>query len=862
MDQKSLDLLAETLDIYYEVLDNIEQGRKIFKAAITLTNHCSIPLKAGPWAIYLCHIRLIEPKYLSKNSFAELTEFGVKFSHVNGSLFKLEPLESFKTLSIDNSIKIIFVAQYYSVAKTDVLPNWYMTYADLIPRIIKCTADEDLNFVGQFNKPSQWKRYDYELLDGKRRFDIYDPFTPKVRFERNLSAYDSKNWQEDIKPIIPTPLQMVYNQTKGVHLREGNWVIYTKDVNLSKEAEYLSGKLQLKFASQLPQSKYVHLKLVQSVELPSQEHFLVPNEAYTLNVNCIENVIEITASTSQGIFWGIQSLLSLHKDGRVAEVQIVDAPRYEYRGLHVDVVRNFHGKQEMFKLIDGIVMYKMNKLHLHLTDDEGWRIEIPGLEEMTSVGGYRGHKTSGKYHILPLLGSGPNLDTSGSGYYSVEDYREILLYATERHVEIIPEIDMPGHCNAAIQAVKCHYEKLCSAGKMDEASKYMLHEPKEVQSPVSTQSCQLFHENLLNPGLESTFNFVEMVVLALKKMHEDIAPLRVFHFGGDEVPIDMWEESPACQKLFNSSEDIVTLDDLLEHFVRRVAAIVYKHGLSLGAWQDGMVSEEGPFERSSMPQEDVLVYAWQNVWESGKANAAYLLANAGYKVVMSQATHLYFDHPYEPDPEERGLYWAARFIDTEKVFKFIPDDLYANADFKLTGEPLTIEDIKNNEKSVNLKVPENIVGIQGQLWSELVRTSEQLECMIFPRLIAMAERAWHKASWENETEKSKRDVEATKDWSSFAKTLGQKELARLEQAHIAYHIVPPGARFLEDRRLEVNCTYPGLPIQYSIDNGETWTTYSNDPVNIPSNTKVLLQTSATDRHRSSRQIELQSPNIS
>ncbi|XP_029635231.1 N,N'-diacetylchitobiase [Octopus sinensis] len=860
MDQKSFDLLTDTLDIHYEVLDNIHQGRKIFKAAITLTNHCSVPLEPGPWAIYLCHIRLIEPKYLSKNSFAELTEYGVKFSHVNGSLFKLEPLESFKTLTNNDSVKIIFLAQYYSVAKTDVLPNWYMTYPDLIPRIIKCTADEDLNFVGQFNKPSQWKRYDYELADGKRRYDIYDPFTPKVRFERNLSAYSSN---EEIKPVIPTPLQMVCSKTKCIYLREGNWVIYTKDLTLSKDAEYLSGKLQLKIVSQLPETKYIYLKLVPSVQLPPQKHSLISKEAYTLTVDCLEDVIEITASTSQGLFWGIQSLLSLYKDERIPEVKIVDAPRYEYRGLHVDVVRNFHGKQEMFKLIDSMIMYKMNKLHLHLTDDEGWRIEIPGLEEMTSVGGYRGHNASGDCHILPLLGSGPNSDTSGSGYYSVKDYREILLYATERHVEIIPEVDMPGHCNAAIQAVKSHYEKLCSAGKMEEAAKYMLHESSEVQSSVTTQSCQLFHENLLNPGLESTFNFVEMVVLALKEMHEDIAPLRVFHFGGDEVPIDMWEESPACRKLFNSSEDIVTLDDLLEHFVRRVAAIVYKHGLSLGAWQDGMVSIDGPFERSSIPQEDVLVYAWQNVWESGKANIAYMLANAGYKVVMSQATHLYFDHPYEPDPEERGLYWAARFIDTEKVFKFIPDDLYANADYKLTGEPLSIDDIKTYEKKiVNLKVPENIIGIQGQLWSELVRTSEQLECMVFPRLIAMAERAWHKASWEDETDKCKRDAESTKDWASLAKTLGTKELSRLEQAHIAYHLVPPGARFLEDGRLEVNCTYPGLPIQYSIDNGETWTTQSNEPIHIPSNTKVLLQTSSTDRHRSSRQIELLSPNIS
>ncbi|CAE1315408.1 HEXA_B [Acanthosepion pharaonis] len=758
MDQKSLDLLADNLDIKYEVLDNICQGRKIFQAAMTLTNKCSVPLSYGEWAIYFCHLRMIEPTHLSEKKFAILKDYGVKFSQIAGCLFKLEPVDNFKTLNQNDSLRIVFLAQYYSVAKTDVLPNWYMTFPNLRPHIIKCTANEELSFVAQFENASQWKRYDYEMSDGKRRYDVYDPFTPEVRFERNKSSYDTEEEKSTPKQVIPTPLYLEVKEERTVNLKNGNWVIHSHEA-LSKEAEFLAESLNLKIVAQHPVSKYISFQLVQTVELPSHDHPSIPEEAYTLSVDCDKETVVITSSANPGSFWAIQTLFSLLKDNQLPQTEVIDAPRYCYRGLHVDVVRNFHGKQTLFKLIDGMVMYKMNKLHLHLTDDEGWRIEIPGLEELTSVGGFRGHNTE-RNCILPLLGSGPECNTSGSGYYSVKDYREILMYATKRHVEVIPEIDMPGHCNAAIQATKSRYERLKNE----------------------------------------------------------------------------------------------------EYFVQQVAAIVHKHGLNLGAWQDGMMSAEGPFERSSLPSKDVLVYAWQNVWESGKANAAYLLANAGYKVVMSQATHLYFDHPYEPDPEERGLYWAARFIDTEKVFKFIPDDLYSNADYKLTGEPLSMKDIKAYEKRiVKLKIPENIIGVQGQLWSELVRTSDQLESMIFPRLIAMAERAWHKASWENETDKTKRDAESKKDWAAFANSLGSKELARLDALQIAYHIVPPGARFEQDGQLKMNCTYPGLPIQYSIDEGETWTTHSGEPVYIPSESRVILQTSSTDRYRSSRQIEMSVP---
>lgn len=244
MDQKSLDLLADNLDIKYEVLDNICQGRKIFQAAMTLTNKCSVPLSYGEWAIYFCHLRMIEPTHLSEKKFAILKDYGVKFSQIAGCLFKLEPVDNFKTLNQNDSLRIVFLAQYYSVAKTDVLPNWYMTFPNLRPHIIKCTANEELSFVAQFENASQWKRYDYEMSDGKRRYDVYDPFTPEVRFERNKSSYDTEEEKSTPKQVIPTPLYLEVKEERTVNLKNGNWVIHSHEA-LCKEAEFLAGFFSL-----------------------------------------------------------------------------------------------------------------------------------------------------------------------------------------------------------------------------------------------------------------------------------------------------------------------------------------------------------------------------------------------------------------------------------------------------------------------------------------------------------------------------------------------------------------------------------------------------------------------------------------
>ena len=262
--------------------------------------------------------------------------------------------------------------------------------------------------------------------------------------------------------------------------------------------------------------------------------------------------------------------------------------------------------------------------------------------------------------------------------------------------------------------------------------------------------------------------------------------------------------------------------DLKPYFVSRVAALSSQRGLALAGWEDGLMYDpNNTFNRAQFDNKRVMANAWDNIWEWGVADRAYRLANAGYEVILSHATHLYFDHPYEAHPEERGYYWAARYTDTAKVFGYMPDNLYANADKTRAGANIDNLEALVGRELPGLEKPENILGIQGQVWTETIRTAEQVETMIYPRLIALAERAWHKAAWESD----KPDlVQRQQEWAKFAQTLAIKELPRMIAAGVQLHLPPPGA-VIQNGTLRANTAYPGLTIEYSLDAGESWKAY-------------------------------------
>jgi hexosaminidase len=299
--------------------------------------------------------------------------------------------------------------------------------------------------------------------------------------------------------------------------------------------------------------------------------------------------------------------------------------------------------------------------------------------------------------------------------------------------------------------------------------------------------------------------------------------LKTYHMGGDEVGKGSWTASPACQKLIaNADTRVAGTADLKPYFVSKLSDITYRRGLALKGWEDGLMYDpKNAFNRQHFSNQQVLANAWDNIWELGVADRAYRLANLGYEVILSPSTHLYFDHPYETHPEERGYYWATRYSDTRKVFGFMPDNLYANADKTLTGEKITNLENLLRRPLPALEKPENIKGMQGQLWGETVRTAAQFEQMIYPRLMALAERAWFKADWEAEQPD---ELARSTDWGNFSRTLTAKELPKLANTGADFYLPPPGG-IVESNTLMANTSLAGLTIEFSLDAGKSWQQY-------------------------------------
>ncbi|XP_055958409.1 beta-hexosaminidase isoform X2 [Patella vulgata] len=842
MRQETLDYMATFMNIRYEVIDNIRDSLKLFEAELSFTNQGEDPIPASEWELYWCQMNLVEPEFLPRDEGVVLDKYKVKLSHLQGCMFKLEPVRGFRVIRPGETRKIRFVSENFSVAKSDVIPNWYLSSNGLESRVLVSTTGESLDFVGEFDTPNKWKRYDWkdEKSEGH---DLYDPFTPRTRYAMNADVEDKGR---PGKLVIPTPVQIAVDTSMTLNLETRDWQVVAPPVFLN-EAEFLADKLGFDVTDQKPYSRFIWFHQA-DVKVRMKGEDVSNDEVYSLEIDPVKSVIEIKARAGPGALYAVKTLLSLMDDRKlVPRASIVDGPRYPYRGVMLDVGRNFHPKDRVIRLLDTMADYKLNKLHLHLSDDEGWRLEIPGLEELTEVGSQRCHDPEETECLLPFLGSGPVPSRPGSGYYTTEDYQDILRHAKSLHIEVIPELDMPGHGHATIKAMEARKKKLLSENKVAEAERYILVEEND---PSVYKSIQLYTDNAINPCLQSTYTFITKVVQTVHDLHKNIMPLNIYHFGGDEVAKGAWENSTACS--FTKDKK-----DIKQLFVRHMSNLTADMGLDLAAWEDG-VMEAGskPYPRNILQNRNVYAYAWDNIWEWGQAGRAYTLANAGYKVVMAQATHLYFDHPYEPDPLERGLYWAPRYTDARKTFSFMAENLYMNADVARSGEPLTHKAMcgLKGEFCPPLKKPKNIVGMQGHLWSELIRNRDLADYMLFPRFLALSERAWHEAAWERVKDNTSRNEQRDADWVDFANTLGHRELRRLDEKGLKYSVPPAGA-IIVNNKLRTNVAYPGLTVEYSVDNGDTWCQHSGE-VDLVHPTTVFLRTRSANGDRTSRVVSL------
>ncbi len=412
----------------------------------------------------------------------------------------------------------------------------------------------------------------------------------------------------------------------------------------------------------------------------------LPAEGYELNVD--GEGIEVRASQFPGFLYALQSLEQLLPAAvygtepapdaawEVPCVKIADAPRFAYRGMHLDVARHFFSVDEVKRYIDVMAIHKLNTLHWHLTDDQGWRIEIKRYPELTAVGSIRKatvvRKEWGTYDGTPY-----------GGFYTQDEIRDVVEYAADRGVTVIPEIDLPGHMLAALTA----YPELgCTGG------------PYEVWGRWGVA------DDVLCPGREKTFEFLEGVLTEVMELF----PSEYIHIGGDECPKVRWEKCPRCQakirQLGLKDDGEHTAEHYLQSYVTdRIGKFLAQHGRRIIGW-DEILEGRAP--------SDAVVMSWRGS-EGGIA-----AAKLGHDVIMTPNSHFYFDYyqSLDTDAEPFGI---GGYIPMEQVYSYDP-----------AFPELTPEQQKH------------ILGVQANLWTEYVLSDEHLEYMLLPRLAALSEVQW------------------------------------------------------------------------------------------------------------------------
>lgn len=404
---------------------------------------------------------------------------------------------------------------------------------------------------------------------------------------------------------------------------------------------------------------------------------------YQLSVS--SSGIRLESASSVGFVHASATLLQLIKcsdnsELQVPYVKISDSPRFKYRGMMLDCARHFHPVERVKRLINQLAHYKFNTFHWHLTDDEGWRLEIKTFPQLTDIGAYRGSGT-------PLEPQYSHLNSVYGGFYSQEQVREVIAFAEERGITIIPEIDIPGHCRAAIKSL-----------------------PELLQDPQDAsryRSIQHYNDNILSPALPGTYEFLDKVLAEVAELF----PSKWVHIGADEVPDGVWIESPACQQLM-AQHGYQTAKELQGHLLRYAEQKLRSLGKRMVGWEEA--------QHGNKVSKDTVIYSWLS------EEAALNCAKQGFDVILQPGQSTYLDMTQDYAPEEPGVDWAA-VIPLESAYQY---------------EPLA--EIPDSDP-----IRKRILGIQCALWSEIVITQQRMDYMIFPRLTAMAEACWTEKTHRN-----------------------------------------------------------------------------------------------------------------
>ncbi len=477
--------------------------------------------------------------------------------------------------------------------------------------------------------------------------------------------------------VVPLPDQIEMADGESFRLNGSTKILYPEgNEKMERNASFLSDYLELstgirpKTTTAVEEQNAVILSIGLQHENP---------EAYRIQID--GETIRIEGASEAAVFYGIQTLrksVPIGDYGNITfnPVTINDAPRYTHRGMMLDVSRHFQSVDFVKKYIDLLALHNINRFHWHLTDDQGWRIQIEAYPKLTEVGSMRSETVIGR-------NTGEYDGTPHGGFYTKEELKEVVAYAADRYITIIPEVDLPGHMLAAMTA----YPELgCTGGPYEVARDWGIF------------------DDVLCPGKEETFTFLEAVLTEVI----EIFPSEYIHIGGDEAPKTRWEECPDCQARITELGLTDRDGHLAEHFLQsyvttRIEKFLNDHGRNIIGWDEILEGELAP---------NATVMSWRGM--GGGIQAAQM----GHDVIMSPTTHCYFDY-YQTDQTDDEPFSIGGYIPLELVYSLEP-----------TPEQLTEEQKKH------------ILGVQANLWTEYIRVEDHVEYMTLPRLAAMSEVQW------------------------------------------------------------------------------------------------------------------------
>ena len=766
----------DKVNITYEIKEYRDSR---FDVNFTINNTSSIDLNS-PWSLHWNQ----QSSIIDEQSVPE----NVIYDYVAGQSYNILTFGKDYILAKDSSFSIDLSQRGIVRRQSDLPVGGFIVSNDDI-------LDVEFDYV--------WKNAKgIEKLNAPTSVDRYNEYISNSLLDKS-----------DLEYIIPTPSNFIINDGE-VEMLNNYSIVIDDEFNLSEQLinSVFEGIVSINFDDTNEVISRITIDLDESINA----------ESYQLSVS--DGGISISSADSAGALYALQSLkqiflISKLEDTPLKFIEVNDSPKFSYRGMLLDISRNFYGPEKIKQIIDYLSFFKINYLDFRLTDDEGWRLEIPGLEELVEVGSKRAYTKDEFENLIPMYGSGPDTNSTGSGYLSRSDYVDILKYASERNISVIPQISVPSHMRSAIVSMNARYQKYMEMGNQVEAEKYLLIDPDDKSEYYSAQG---FTDNIMNICRESSFTFYEKVIDEIYLMYKD-AGVEMTKFGvaADELPYGAWQKSPMCDNFMNENSISGDYNALYELMQRRIYNKISSYGATMTGWDDILLklTEKNQSEtqiKEFFKDDDILLFVWKNDWGQGRQDMIYKYANLGYKSIMSNSSAFYFDMVDDKDLDNIGLSWSgyANYKDMWTVDVYdVFNDLYGVEKNNIS------QDYIDNSVKLDQDKRDNIIGVQSQIWSETIRNEGILDYMFMPNIIVFSQKAWsHDNSWmdisNNDVKREKIDIE----WNKFANNVGQRVLPMVDNIFggLSYDLPKPGGKIINDT-LYANTVFPGLNIKYTLD---------------------------------------------